>query len=147
MLAGNILKMCVGVGFEISLTLDLTSPNDTNIYSFPDQTKVKEELGNENELERSGSFWKQLNNPKKLLESNENEVKSYQNKNIDLLQKITGPKRKVTLGPKIVNVNKLSLLNLLKPTPQSVVQFKIPTYLKFPSDKSNTFEEVSEVSY
>ena len=130
----------------------MACPDDANILFFLDQTKVKEELGNVNELERSGSFWKQLNSPKKFLESNENtshenEVKSYQNKNIDLLQKITGPKRKVTLGPKIVNVNKLSLLNLLKPAPQSVVQFKIPTYLKFPSDKSNNFEEVSEVSY
>ena len=73
-------------------------------------------------------------------------MKSYQ-KNIDLLQKIRGPKRKVTLGPKIVNVNKLSLLHLLKPAPQTVEKFKIPTYLKFPTDKSNIFEEVSEVSY
>ena len=82
-----------------------------------------------------------MNSPKKILVESaaETEVKSYQkNRQIDLLQN----KRKVTLGPKIVYVNKLSLLNLLKPAPQCVEQFRIPTYLKFASEKS----EVSCVS-
>ena len=121
--------------------LDLICLNDEKTYIFSNQTKVIEELGHENEFERSGSFWKQLNSPKKILVESaaETEVKSYQkNRQIDLLQN----KRKVTLGPKIVYVNKLSLLNLLKPAPQCVEQFRIPTYLKFASEKS----EVSCVS-
>lgn len=121
--------------------LDLICLNDEKTFSFSNQTKVIEELGHENEFERSGSFWKQLNSPKKILVESaaETEVKSYQkNRQIDLLQN----KRKVTLGPKIVYVNKLSLLNLLKPAPQCVEQFRIPTYLKFASEKS----EVSCVS-